>query len=99
MHIELSNDTGSLKYLISFYIRSGILHEHIVGVIIVGVKSYFVDVSETSDIQRFDVLTGAELIAPGEDYDEECEQLGVREDILHPRRPRDVPAVYKSEYT
>lgn len=38
-------------------------------------------------------LTSEKLISPGEDDDEEREELGVSEDILHSRRPFHVPAV------
>jgi len=41
-------------------------------------------------------FTAAELIGPSKDYDEEREQFRIREDILHPRRPFDIPAIYES---
>lgn len=43
--------------------------------------------------------TGEELICPGGDYDEECDEFRVCEDVLHSRRPFHVPAIYESENT
>lgn len=44
-------------------------------------------------------LTGAQLIGSRENYNEKREEFGVCENVLHSRRPRDVPAIYESEDT
>ena len=43
-------------------------------------------------------LAAAELDQPGPDDDEEGEQLGVGEHVLHRRGPLHVPAVHKREH-
>lgn len=44
-------------------------------------------------------LTCAKLIRSGKDYYEKREQFRIRENVLHSRRPFNVPAVYESENT
>lgn len=44
-------------------------------------------------------LTDAKLVRSGKDYNEERKEFRVREDVLHSRRPFDVPAIYKGENT
>lgn len=43
-------------------------------------------------------LTLGQLVHPRDDDDEECEQLGVREDVLHLGCPADVPAVNERQH-
>lgn len=44
-------------------------------------------------------LTSAKLIGSRENYDEKREQFRICENILHSRRPFDIPAIYESQNT
>lgn len=64
------------------------------------------DLAKFSFVCRYDnlrystvKLTSAKLIGSREDYNKKREQFRICENILHSRRPFDIPAIYKSENT